>query len=183
MHPCPAELLGGHHLVGHGLHHVRPGDEHVGSIADHEDEVGHGRRINVAARAWAHDDADLRDDARSHHVLQEDIGVTREGLYTFLDAGAAGVEQADHRRADLHGLLLHFYDLGGVGAGERAAKHGEVLGEHIDHAAADRAPTGNHAVAWDALFVHSEFVAAMLDEHVELFERALIEQERDPFPR
>ena len=43
-----AQFLGRHDLVGDGLHHVRAGDEHVGRIADHEDEIGHGRRIDGA---------------------------------------------------------------------------------------------------------------------------------------
>jgi hypothetical protein len=36
-----AQFLLRHHLVGDGLHHVRAGDEHVGRILHHEDEVGH----------------------------------------------------------------------------------------------------------------------------------------------
>ena len=64
MHRGAAELLGGDHLVGDGLHHVGAGDEHVARVAHHEDEVGHRRRIDVAAGARPHDDADLRDDAR-----------------------------------------------------------------------------------------------------------------------
>jgi predicted nucleic acid-binding protein len=34
-----AELLGRHRFVGHRLHHVRAGDEHVARVAHHEDEV------------------------------------------------------------------------------------------------------------------------------------------------
>jgi len=51
-----AELFRRHNLVGHGLHHVGTGDEHVAGVAHHEDEVGHRGRIDIAARARAHDD-------------------------------------------------------------------------------------------------------------------------------
>ena len=47
----PAELFGSHHFVGDRLHHVRPGHEHVARVLHHEDEVGHGGRIDIAARA------------------------------------------------------------------------------------------------------------------------------------
>ena len=38
---------------------------------------------------------------------------------------------------------------------QRAAEHGEVLGEQIDRAAVDRAPAGDHAVAGDFLLLHA----------------------------
>ena len=45
----PAQFLVGDVLVGDGFHHVRPGDVHIAGVAHHEDEVGHRRRIDVAA--------------------------------------------------------------------------------------------------------------------------------------
>src|SRR5690349_14343594 len=53
-----------------------------------------------------------------------------------------------------HGAVLqrHVLDLDhlvGVRFRERAAEHGEILGEHIGDAAIDGAPAGDHAVAWD----------------------------------
>jgi hypothetical protein len=88
-----------HHLVGDGLHHVGAGDEHVARVLHHEDEVGHRRRIDVAARARAHDHADLRDHARGEHVALEHLGIAAERRDAFLDARAAGVVEADDRRA------------------------------------------------------------------------------------
>ena len=66
---------------------------------------------------------------------------------------------------------------------ERAAEHGEVLGEQIDRAAVDRAPAGDHAVAGDFRLLHAEVGGAVLDEHVELLERALVEQQFDALAR
>ena len=178
-----AELLRGDHLVGHGLHHVRAGDEHVARVAHHEDEVGHRRRIDVAAGARPHDDADLGNDARGDDVALEHLAVAAQGGDALLDAGAAGVEQADDRRARLHGGVLHLDDLLRVGFRQATAEHGEILGEQEHGAAVDGAPAGHHAVAGDLLLLHAEVAGAVLDEHVELLERALVEQELDALAR
>ena len=53
VHGGAAEFFGGDDLVGHGLHHVGSGDEHVAGVLHHEDEVGHRGRIDVAAGARA----------------------------------------------------------------------------------------------------------------------------------
>ena len=74
-------------------------------------------------------------------------------------------------------------DLVGMRLGQRAAEHGEVLGEHVSDAAVDRAPAGDHAVARHARLLHAEIDAAVLDIHVELLERVLVEQELEPLAR
>ena len=74
-------------------------------------------------------------------------------------------------------------DLLRVRLGERAAEDGEVLAEDEDQAAVHRAVAGDHAVAGDALLGHAEIDAAVLDEHVGLFERAGVEQELQPLAR
>ena len=88
-------------LVGDGLDHVRPGDEHVARPVDHDHEVGDGRRVDRPAGAGPQHQRELRDDAGDQRVAQEDIGVAAEGDDAFLDARAAGVGQADDRRAVL----------------------------------------------------------------------------------
>ena len=55
-----AKLLFSDVLVRDRLNHVRAGDEHVGSLVHHDDEVGNGRRIDGASRARAHDGRNLR---------------------------------------------------------------------------------------------------------------------------
>jgi hypothetical protein len=66
---------------------------------------------------------------------------------------------------------------------QRAAEHGEVLGEDVGHAAVDGAPAGDHAVARHPALLHAEIDAAVLDIHVELLEGALVEQKLKPLPR
>jgi hypothetical protein len=178
-----AELLGRHDLVRDRLHHVRAGDEHVARVADHEDEVGHGGRVHVAAGAGAHDDGDLRDDAGGDDVAPEDLAVAAERRDALLDARPAGVEEADDRRAGLERHVLDLGDLLRVRLGQRAAEDGEVLGEDEDRAAVDGAPAGHDAVARDLLPGHAEVRRPVLDEHVELLERAVVEEEVDALPR
>src|SRR5205807_650938 len=47
----------------------------------------------------------------------------------------------------------------------------------------DRAPAGDDAVARDLGLLHAELARAMLDEHVELFERALVHEKLDALAR
>jgi hypothetical protein len=114
-------------FVGHRLDHVRAGHEHVRAVLHHEDEVGHRRRIDRAARAGPHDQADLRDHARGVDVALEDLGIAGQRVDAFLDARAAGIVEADHRRADLHRHVHDLADLLRVAFRHRAAEHGEVL--------------------------------------------------------
>jgi hypothetical protein len=80
---------------------------------------------------------------------------------------------------DLHRLALHLEDLLGMGARKRSPEDREILGEDEHHPAVDPAPAGDHAVAGDALLRHAELGDRVLDEHVELLERALVEQQVD----
>ncbi len=116
-------------------------------------------------------------------VALEHLAIAAERRDAFLDAGAAGIEQADDRRPRLQRHVLDLEDLLRVGFGERAAEHGEVLGEQEDRAAVDRAPAGDDAVAGDFLLLHAEVAGAVFDEHVEFLERALVEQQFDALAR
>ena len=96
-----AELLEADLLAGDRLDHVGARDEHVRGLLDHEDEVGDRGRVDRAAGARAHDQADLRDHARALDVAHEHVAVGAERDDALLDARAAGVVDADHRAADL----------------------------------------------------------------------------------
>ena len=160
-----------------------PGDEHVRGLVHHQDEVGDGGRIDGATGARAHDGGDLRHHAGGQHVAQEDVGIAGQRHHAFLDARAAGVVQADDRRADAHGGVHDFHDFGGVGLRQRAAEHGEVLGKDEHQPAFDASVAGDEAVAVILLLVHAEVGAAMRDQLVGLFEGAFVEQELDALAR
>src|SRR3979411_1306313 len=66
---------------------------------------------------------------------------------------------------------------------QRATEHGEVFGKDKRLAAVDGAPAGDDAVAGNLVLLHAEFGRAVLDEHVEFLERALVEQKLDALPR
>ena len=137
------------------------------------DEVGDRRRIDRAAGARAEDRRDLRHDARGQRVAQEDVGVAAERDDAFLDARAAGVVEADDRRAVPHREVHHLADLLGVRLAQRAAEDGEVLREDVDEAAVDAAVAGDDAVAVELLLLETEVGRAVRDEAVELDEACL----------
>src|SRR3954447_8887002 len=124
-----AELLEADLLAGDRLHHVGAGDEHVRAALDHQHEVGDRGRVDGAAGARAHHEADLRDHARALDVAPEDLRVAGERDDAFLDARAARVVDPDHRAAELRRQVHHLADLLGEDLAQRAAEHGEVLRE------------------------------------------------------
>ena len=165
------------------LDHLGAGHEHVGAVLDHEDEVGDGRRIHRTARAGAHDHADLRHHAAGQHIALEHIGIAAKRRHALLDAGAARIVQADHRRADLHRLVHHLADLFGVRLGKRPAEHGEILAVDEHQPAVDHAVAGDHTVTRDLVVLHAEVHAAVFDKHVPLFEGAFVQQHFEALAR
>ncbi len=165
-----AQLLERDLLAGDRLDDVGPGDEHVRGLLHHEDEVGDRRRVDRAARAGAHDQADLRDHARAHHVAHEDVAVGAERDDALLDPRAARVVDADDRAADLRGQVHDLAHLLGHDLAERAAEDGEVLAEDADAAAVDRAVARYDGVAPGPVLLHVELVRAVAHERVELLE-------------
>src|SRR5690606_24454492 len=170
VHLRSAQFFGRHRLVGDRLHDVGAGDEHVGGAANHEDEVGHGGRIDVATGTRAHDDGNLRNDPRGEHVPQEHLTVAAEGGHALLDACPAGVEQAHDRCPVPERHVLDLDDLVGMRLAQGTAEDCKILGEHVDDTAVYGTPAGYHAIAGYPRLLHSEVGAAMLDEHVELLE-------------
>ena len=178
-----AEVLELDLLAGHRLDDVGAGDEHVRGLLDHEDEVRDGGGVDGAARARAHDQRDLRDHARALDVADEDVAVGAERDDALLDARAAGVVDPDHRAADLGRQVHDLAHLLGHHLAERAAEDREVLREHADAAALDRAVAGHHRVAPGTVALHLEVVGPVAHERVELLEGPGVEQLLDPLAR
>src|SRR5439155_27085764 len=158
-------------------------DEHVRAPLDHQDEIRQHGGVDGAARARAHDQAELRDHARALHVPPEDLRVARQGDYALLDASATRVVDPDHLAAELRGQVHDLADLVGKDLGEAAAEDGEVLREDEDPAAKDRPVARDHRVAVRATLSHPELGLPVPDVAVELDERAGIEQLLGPLPR
>ena len=71
-------------------------------------------------------------------------------------------------------------DLLGEHLAERSAEHGEVLAEHEDLATVDRSPTRDDAIGEGPGVLDPEAVGPVAGEHVELDERARVEEQFDP---
>ncbi len=110
----PAQILLADLLAGDALDDVRAGDEHVGGVLHHEDEVGHGRRIDRAPGGGAHDGRNLRNDPGSNGVAIKDLAVAAKRVHPLLDAGPAGVVEAHQRHPGLEGQVHDLADLLGV---------------------------------------------------------------------
>jgi hypothetical protein len=123
----------------------------------------------------------MGDHAAGERIAQEDIRVPCKGGNPFLDTRAAGIVQANHRSAIAHGQIHDLANLLGVGLGERAAEHGEVLGKHVDETAIDAAKARDEAVASGAVLLSAEIHATVADKLVELFKSAFIEKQMNAF--
>jgi hypothetical protein len=163
-------------LAGNRLHHVGAGDEHVAGLLDHEDEVGHGRAIDGAASTWPEDDADLGNHPGGLGVAVEDPTVGMEGDHPLLNAGAGTVVEADHRHADGGGQVHDLVDLFGEDLAQGTTEHGEVLAEHAHPPAVDGAETGDHPVGVGPVLLEAHAVGSMTGQHIELLERAIVQQ-------
>ena len=178
-----AQVLELHLLARDRLDHVGARDEHVGGLLDHEDEVRDGRGVDGAARARAHDQADLRDDARALDVAHEDVAVGAQRDDALLDARAARVVDPDDGAADLGRQVHHLAHLLAHDLAQGPAEHREVLGEDAHAAALDRPVPGDHGVAPRPVAVHVELGGAVAHEGVELLEGARVQQLLDPLAR
>ena len=175
VHGGAADLLHRDALARHRLDHLRAGDEHL-RVPRHDDEVHQRRRIGGAAGARAGDDRDLRHDAGQQHVAIEHLAVAGERVDALLDAGTAGVLEADQRRAVAGGVVLRPYDLARVHLAERAAHHQEVLAERRHLAAVDVAGADDDAVLRDVAVGHAEGGAAVADVRAVFLERLFLQQ-------
>jgi hypothetical protein len=137
----------------------------------------------VAAGARAHDQADLRDDARGVNVAAEDLAIQAEGDDALLDARAAGVVDADDRATGLHRQVHDLDDLLAEDLTERAAEDREVLGEDAHGATVDGAVAGDDAVAVGPVAVLPEVAGAVPGQAVQLDEAVLVEELEDALAR
>ena len=125
----------------------------------------------------------MRHDAGGHDVAHEELAVRGQRPHAFLDARAAGVEQADHGDAAFHRQLHDPADLLRLDLREGAAEDREVLGVQRHPAAVDLGEAGHHAVARVALLVHAEVAEMMGRQPAQFLECAGIEQRLDALAR
>ncbi len=170
--------------LGHCLHHVRTRHIHVRRVADHEDEVGHRRGIDVPARAGSHDQADLRDHAGGRSLALEHLAIAARGRDAFLDAGPAGVEDADTIGARIFSACPGPCRSSGACVSDSEPPN---TVKSLAKTKIVRPLTVPQPVTTPSpgIFCFScrTLGRAMLDEHVELLERAVVQQQLDALAR
>ena len=183
VHPGTAQLLLVHDLSGHGFDNCWAGQEHITGFLHHQGEVGQGGGIHGTAGAGAHNHADLRHHAAGEYIALENLAVAGKGIYAFLDPGAAGIVQSDHGSTGAHSHIHHLAYLFRHRLAQGAAVDREVLGKHEHKPSVYCALSGHDSVAVGVRSIHSEVGASVLDEHVELFETAGIQQKGETLAR
>jgi hypothetical protein len=168
-------------FAGDRLDHLGTGDEHVAGVFDHENKIGHGRRIDRAAGRGAHDGRNLGNHAGGHRVAVKDLAVAGQGIHAFLDAGAARIVEADEGHPGFEGHVHDLADLLGLHLTEAARPGGKILGKGEHRPAVHQAVSGNHTVGGNLDLRHAEIDAAVLNEHVDLPKGSLVEQLAHPF--
>ena len=90
-----AQFLDRHLLASNGLDDRGARDVHDARLVHHEDEVREGGAVDRAARRGPHDDGELGDHPAGEGVAVEDLAIAVQGVDGLLDAGAAGIVEAD----------------------------------------------------------------------------------------
>ena len=183
VHLRTPQFLIGRDLAGRSLEQRRPGQEHLGLVAHHDDVVGEARQIGAARRGRAVHHRDLRDAARRHaRLVGEAAAAGHEDLGLVEQVGAAGFDQVHDRKLVFHDDLLDALALALARGRHGAALDGAVRRRHdaahpLDIAdARDRAAAGARPVL---VVVH-----AVAGERHQLEEGgAAIQQQRDALAR
>ena len=159
----------------------RAGEEHIGRILDHEDEVHQGRAVNGTAGTGPHDDGQLGNDAGRRCVVHKNSAKAGQGIDAFLNASAAGIIDTDDRCPTLESHFLHLSNLMGMHFAKGSAFNGKIFGIGKDQSAPHRTITGNDAVTGNFLFLHAEMGTAMMDKLPHFRKAAFIKQLGQPF--
>ena len=164
-----------------GLDDIGTGDEHVGGIAHHEDEIGNGRGVHSTTSARTHDQGDLRNHTRGKSVTLENLRVTSQRIATFLNTSTARIVQTDHGSTHIHSLIHHLADLLSIRARKRTAQHGEILGKEEDQTAVDGTMTRDNTITRIVLLLHTKVSAAVSLQLVVFAEGTLIHEQLNSF--
>ncbi len=176
-----AQLLMGNLLARHRFDNVGASDIHLAGAPHHEGEIGDGRGVYGSSSGGPHDDGDLRDDARGQGVSLEDLAVSRQAVYPFLNAGATGIVETYCRGTVFHGQVHDLADLLGNCLRQGAAHDGEILGEDKDRSTAYSSVTGYNGIAGVPTLCQTEIRSPVQDKGVQLFEGARVQKKGNAF--
>src|SRR5690606_30475842 len=100
---------------------------------------------------------------------------------TFLDAGAAGVLEADDRSPHLQAHVHDLADLVRHRCAETASEDGEILAIHQDGPPGDGPVAGEHRVSQGAFVFDPETLCLVTNEQIDLVEGTVVEEGLDAF--
>src|SRR5690606_23642976 len=91
----------------------------------------------------------------------KDIGVATQRPNALLNPGATRIVQANHGRANAHGVVHYFTDFLRVSFGKGSSKNRKILCENINKTAVDGAITRNHTIAVIHFVLHIKVGGSM----------------------
>ena len=184
MHLPAAELLLGYALAGAHRHQRRPaGGQHALPL-HHDDELHHGREQGAVPGRRAQHRRDRRRRAREPRHIHEMVHRRQPLADIFVRARPRPVEQPDQRHPVAERQFDHPVLLREVHQAERAAQHGEVLGDHAGNAPVDPPEAGHDAVGGRHLVLHRRHARRrMRRKPADLREAARIHEHGDALAR
>ncbi len=159
MQVAAAEIFGGHHLAGRGLHQRWAAEEDRALVAHDHRLVAHRRHVRTACGARPEDGGDLRDAfGRQVGLVIEDateVLAVGENLVLARQERSPGVDKVNTRQAVLPGDLLCAQVLLDGDRVIRAALHRRVVGHDHAFATGDSADACDHSRAGAFVVVHA----------------------------
>ena len=171
-----AELLYGYVLTGNGFHYLRAGDEHIGVLLGHHDEVGQRRAIYCSTGTRTKDHTNLRNNTRGQNVTLEDLGIAGQRTCSLLNTCSTRVVQTDDRRSEFHGLIHHIANLECHRLAQRTSDNCSILCKDEYQTTVNRTRSYCYTVTQEHFLLHAEVVTAVGKEHIHLFKRTFVEQ-------
>ena len=178
---CTAESFSRYFFCRNGFDNSRARDEHLAGVLYHVDKVRDSRAVYSTASAGPHDNGNLRDNAGSSRVAEEDTAVTGQSIYSFLNARTTGIVNTDTGSTHLHGQIHDLPNLMCMLFTQRTAFNGKILCVSINQTAINRTITGHDTFAGQVFLFLTEVGAAMFHKHIQFNESTFIEQFGDTF--
>ncbi len=111
MSHSAAQILKADFFARNRFDDLRTCDKHEAGIFDHENIIGHCRRIHGSACGSSQYGRDLRDNAGCQRIPIENLSETGKRVNAFLNACAAGIIHADKRNAGFQCQVHDFANL------------------------------------------------------------------------
>jgi hypothetical protein len=112
----------------------------------------------------------------------KNFGISRKGIYAFLNASSTRIVDSDNGGTHFHGLIHDFTNFLRLHFRKRTAKNCKILRIYVHKPTVDSSVTGYYSVAQKFGFIHAKISGTVLNKHIELFETAFVQKHRETFP-